>query len=65
VIVDTSAIVAMLRDEPDTDRGVEAVVEAKPPRSSADTYLESCIVVDANRIRSSAAGSTTSLPPLN
>jgi ribonuclease VapC len=49
VIVDTSAIVAILRDEPDADRYVEALVGADPPRMSAATYLELCIVVDANR----------------
>jgi ribonuclease VapC len=49
MIVDTSAIIAILRDEPDADRYVEALARADPPRISAGTYLETCIVVDANR----------------
>jgi ribonuclease VapC len=51
VIVDTSAIIAILRDEPDADRYVEALAGADPPRISAGTYLETCIVVDANTDR--------------
>lgn len=48
MIVDTSAIIAILRDEPDADRYVEALAGADPARMSAGTYLETCIVVDAN-----------------
>ena len=49
MIVDTSAVTAILRDEPDADRYVRALVGANPPRMSAGTYLETSIVVDANR----------------
>lgn len=49
MIVDTSAIIAILRGEPDADRYVAALVDADPPRISSGTYLETCIVVDANR----------------
>ncbi len=37
-----------LRDEPDADRYIEALAGADPPRMSAGTNLETCIVVDAN-----------------
>lgn len=48
MIVDTSAIIAVLRDEPDADRYVQALAHATQPRMSAGTYLETAIVVDAN-----------------
>ncbi len=49
MIVDTSAIVAILRGEPDADRYIEAIGEAAQPLISAGTYIETAIVVDANR----------------
>ncbi len=48
MIVDTSAVIAILRDEPDADRYVTALA-ATEPRISAATYLEAAILVDANR----------------
>jgi ribonuclease VapC len=49
VIVDTSAIIAILRGEPDADRYIAALAKASQPRMSAGTFLETAIVVDANR----------------
>jgi ribonuclease VapC len=49
LIVDTSAIIAILRGEPDADRFVEAIGRATEVRVSAGTYVETAIVVDANR----------------
>lgn len=49
MIVDTSAFIAMLRDEDDADHYVDAVSQAGQVRVSAGTYLETAIVVDANR----------------
>ncbi len=49
MIVDTSALIAILRDEPDANRYVVALAAAGGPRMSAGTYLETAIVVDANR----------------
>lgn len=49
MIVDTSAIIAILRGEPDADRYVEALGRATEPLVSAGTYVETAIVVDANR----------------
>jgi ribonuclease VapC len=49
LIVDTSAIIAILRDEPDADRYARALAEASDPLISAGTYLEAAIVIDANR----------------
>ena len=48
MIVDTSAIIAILRDE--TDAGVYggALARAVEPKMSAGTYLETAIVVDLN-----------------
>jgi ribonuclease VapC len=48
VIVDTSAIVAILRREPDADRYGDALAVAARPLISAGTYLEAAVVVDAN-----------------
>ncbi|MFZ0214436.1 MAG: type II toxin-antitoxin system VapC family toxin [Candidatus Dormiibacterota bacterium] len=45
MIVDTSAIIAILRDE----AGAAALARARAPKISAATYLETAIVVDANR----------------
>lgn len=49
MIVDTSAIVAILRGEPDADRYTDALAQASGPSISAGTYLETAIVIDANR----------------
>ena len=49
MIVDTSAIIAILRDEPDADVYVKAIAAAGAPRISAGTYIEAAIVVDVNR----------------
>lgn len=49
MIVDTSALIAVLRGEPDADRYLVALDAARGPRMSAATYLETCVVVDANR----------------
>ena len=49
MIVDTSAVVAILRDEPDADRYTDALAAATDPKMSAGTYLKACIVVDLNR----------------
>lgn len=48
MIVDTSAIVAILRDEPDAGSYGDALARAVEPRMSAGTYLETAIVVDLN-----------------
>ncbi len=49
MIIDTSAIVAILRGEDDGDRYIEAFARAVAPRISAGTYIETAIVVDSNR----------------
>lgn len=49
MIVDTSAIIAILREEPDAERYIEALARDPEPRVSAGTYIETAIVVDANR----------------
>jgi ribonuclease VapC len=49
VIVDTSAVIAILRGEPDAGQYADALAAAAAPRVSAGTYLEMAIVVDANR----------------
>lgn len=49
MIVDTSAIIAVLRGEPDAARYIEALAGGNEPMMSAGTYLESAIVVDSNR----------------
>jgi ribonuclease VapC len=50
MIVDTSAIIAVLKEEPDAPRFQRALtISNEPKRISAANYLESAIVVDANR----------------
>lgn len=46
MIVDTSAIIAMLLGEPEADRILEAIATSPHPRMSAATYVECGIVVD-------------------
>jgi ribonuclease VapC len=48
MIVDASALVAVIRDEPDADRFFRALSETpQPKRMSAANYLEAAIVIDA------------------
>lgn len=49
MIVDTSALVALLRDEPDAETYAHALGTARTSRISAGTLLEASVVVDANR----------------
>jgi ribonuclease VapC len=49
MIVDTSAIIAILRDEPDAEDLSSAIESADVRRVSAGTYIETAIVTDANR----------------
>jgi ribonuclease VapC len=49
MIVDSSALIAILRDEPDAESFRTALAESGESRLSAATYLETAIVVDANR----------------
>ena len=50
MIVDTSAIIAVLKEESDAPRFLRALtISAEPRRMSAANYLEAAIVVDANR----------------
>ncbi len=49
MIVDTSAIVAILRDEPGADAYARLVVDAEGARISAGTYVELGVVIDGAR----------------
>jgi ribonuclease VapC len=49
VIVDTSAIVAILRGEPEAEEFITALADADRTKMSAATYVEASVVVDANR----------------
>ena len=46
MIVDTSALVAIVREEPDGPRYAAAIEESQVNRISAGTYLEVSIVID-------------------
>ncbi len=46
MIIDTSALIAILRDEPDAARYAEAIAEAGERRISAATYVETAAVID-------------------
>jgi ribonuclease VapC len=49
MIVDTSAVIAILRDEPDASDLAAAIEAAEIRRISAATYVEAAIVTDSNR----------------
>lgn len=49
MIVDTSALIAILRDEPDAEIFAFALAAAQAPRISAANYLETAIVIDGSR----------------
>jgi len=50
MIVDSSAVIAVLKEEPEAQRFLrELSVAAGPKRMSSANYLEAAIVVDANR----------------
>jgi ribonuclease VapC len=49
MIVDTSAIVAVLRDEPDASAISEVLQRVPVCRISAATYVEAATVIDSNR----------------
>jgi ribonuclease VapC len=49
VIVDTSALISILRDEPDARDFATAIAEADRRRISAANYFETAIVIDGSR----------------
>lgn len=49
MIVDTSVIIAILRDESDIEELVDALNSADARRLSAASYLEAAVVTDGNR----------------
>ncbi len=49
MIVDSSAIVAMLREEPEIDAMIAALADADKAVVSAANYLEAAIVIDGER----------------
>ena len=49
MIVDSSAIIAILRNEPDAGAMAEALQEASVRRISAVTYVEAAVVCDNDR----------------
>ena len=49
MIVDSSALVAILRREPERQRFSQALKDAAEPSISAATYFEVCIVIDSAR----------------
>lgn len=50
MIVDASAIIAILRDEPDAERFARALASRRgPSRMSAANYVEAAVVIDASR----------------
>jgi ribonuclease VapC len=49
VIVDTSALIAVLRDEPEAPACAKAIAAASRRRISAANFVEAAIVIDASR----------------
>jgi ribonuclease VapC len=48
VIIDTSAIIAILRDDPDAMSYARAIADATSRRVSAVNFVESAVVIDAS-----------------
>jgi ribonuclease VapC len=49
VILDSSAIVAILRNEPEATAFAEAIAACESRRTSAVSYVESAVVIDSGR----------------
>jgi len=49
MIIDSSALMAILRAEPDADRYAEAIENAVIRRISAANFLETAVVIDGSR----------------
>jgi ribonuclease VapC len=49
MIIDTSAIIAILRDEPEAISCARAIADATMRRVSAVNFVESAVVIDASR----------------
>jgi ribonuclease VapC len=49
VIVDTSALIAILRDEPEAPAIAQALAGAETCRVSAVSYVEAAVVIDGSR----------------
>ena len=49
MIIDTSAVIAILRDEPEAVSYARAIADATDRRVSAVNFVESAVVIDANR----------------
>lgn len=47
MIVDSSAVIAIVRDEPDAEDYARALVRAARPKMSTATFVETAIVVDS------------------
>lgn len=46
IVIDSSALVAILRDEPERRPFIEAIVDLGDPRISAATYVEASMVME-------------------
>lgn len=49
MIVDTSALIAILAHEPEAEAFADAIARASAPALSAATYVETAVVIDARR----------------
>jgi ribonuclease VapC len=49
VIVDSSAVVGILKSEPEAEALLDAMVSARNRRMSAATFVEVCVVIDSSR----------------
>lgn len=49
MILDTSALIAILQAEPEADRLLDAILQAEQVQMSAATFAEAAIVIDGRR----------------
>ena len=61
MIIDTSALIAILRDEPEAIACARAIEAATSRRVSAANFVEAAIVIDGSQILWQVAASMTSL----
>ena len=49
MIIDTSALIAILRDEPEARSCAEAIASTNSRRVSAVNYVEAAVIIDGSR----------------
>ena len=59
MFVDTSALIAILRNEPEAEACARAIENGFVRRTSAANFVEAAVIIDASRLIPSPAGVST------